>query len=96
MVPFSATFTPSHFTSRAGPNGAVIIAVTESNNVYALNATTGIVIWARNLGRPVTSGLPCGNINPVGITGTPVVDLASRRLFVNALVDERTKQHFIY
>jgi outer membrane protein assembly factor BamB len=58
----------------------VIIAVTESNNVYALNATTGTVIWVRNLGRPVTSGLPCGNINPVGITGTPVIDLASRRL----------------
>jgi PQQ enzyme repeat len=63
-----------------GPNGPVIIAVTESNNVYALNATTGTVIWVRNLGRPVTSGLPCGNINPVGITGTPVIDLASRRL----------------
>ncbi|MGC1323141.1 MAG: hypothetical protein WA849_13230, partial [Candidatus Udaeobacter sp.] len=47
-----------------GPNGPMIIAVTESNNVYALNATTGTVIWQRNLGAPVTSGLPCGNINP--------------------------------
>src|SRR6476660_6177777 len=28
-----------------GPNGPMIIAVTESNNVYALNATTGTVIW---------------------------------------------------
>src|SRR5213082_3344751 len=27
-----------------GPNGPMIIAVTESNNVYALNATTGTVI----------------------------------------------------
>jgi hypothetical protein len=27
-----------------GPNGPVVIAVTESNNVYALNAVTGIVI----------------------------------------------------
>jgi hypothetical protein len=63
-----------------GPNGPVIIAVTESNNIYALNAVTGAVIWQRNLGPAVTSGLPCGNINPVGITGTPVVDLASRAL----------------
>ena len=31
-----------------GPSGPVIIAVTESNNVYALNATTGTVIWQRN------------------------------------------------
>jgi outer membrane protein assembly factor BamB len=56
----------------------VIIAVTESNNVYALNAITGAVIWQRNMGPAVSSGLPCGNINPVGFTGIPVVDLASR------------------
>jgi hypothetical protein len=80
-----------------GPNGAVIIAVTESNNVYALNATTGTVIWQRtDLGPPVTSGLPCGNINPLGITGTPVVDLASRSLFFDAMIDGATKRHFIY
>ena len=79
-----------------GPNGPMIIAVTESNNVYALNATTGTVIWQRNVGSPVTSGLPCGNINPVGITGTPVVDLASRSLFFDALIDGATKKHFIY
>ncbi len=50
-----------------GSNGPMIIVVTESNNIYALNATTGTVIWQRtDLGTPVTSGLPCGNINPVG------------------------------
>src|SRR5439155_21048264 len=55
-----------------GPGGAaMIIAVTESNNIYALNATTGLVIWQRNVGPPVTSGLPCGNVSPLGITGTP-------------------------
>lgn len=69
-----------------GPSGPVVIAVTESNNVYALNATTGAIVWQRNVGTPVTSGLPCGNINPLGITGTPVVDLASRSLFFNAEV----------
>ena len=74
----------------------MIIAVTESNRVYALNATTGTVIWQRNLGLAVNSGLPCGNINPVGITGTPVVDLASRSLFFDALIDGATKKHFIY
>src|SRR5207244_9721546 len=80
-----------------GPNGPMIIVVTESNNVYALNATTGTVIWQRtDIGPPVTSGLPCGNINPAGITGTPVVDLASRSLFFDALIDGATKNHFIY
>ena len=79
-----------------GPNGAMVIAVTESNNVYALNATTGAVIWQRNLGPAVTSGLPCGNISPLGITGTPVVDLASRSLFLDAMIDGATKKHFVY
>jgi hypothetical protein len=77
------------------PNGPMIIAVTESDNVHALNATTGTVIWQRHLGTAVTS-LPCTNINPVGITGTPVVDLASRSLFFDALIDGPTKKHFIY
>ena len=71
-----------------GPSGkAMVIAVTESNNVYALDAVDGSIIWQRNnLGSAVSSGLPCGNITPVGITGTPVVDLASRSLFFDAEV----------
>src|SRR5438093_7488630 len=80
-----------------GPNGAMVIAVTESNNVYALNATTGTVMWQRNLGAPVPlSELFCGNINPVGITGTPVVDLASRSLCLDSLMWCTTTRHFIY
>src|SRR5438105_7014275 len=79
-----------------GPSGPMIIAVTESNNVYALDATTGTVIWQVNIGPPVTSGLTCTNINPAGSTGTPVVDLASRSLFFDALIDGPTKKHFIY
>jgi outer membrane protein assembly factor BamB len=84
-----------------GPNGPMVIAATESNNVYALDATTGTIIWQRNdLGTPVARvNLPCGNIDPVGITGTPVVDLASRSLFLNAMTTPdggATKQHLIY
>ena len=30
-----------------GPNGPMIIAVTASNHIYALNADTGTVIWSR-------------------------------------------------
>jgi hypothetical protein len=80
-----------------GPNGPMIIAVTASNNVYALHADTGTVIWSRtNIGPAVTSGLPCGNENPVGIIGTPVVDLASRSLFFDALISGSPIKHFIY
>ena len=81
-----------------GPGGAaMVIVVTESNNVYALDAADGTVIWQRNnIGPPVTSGLPCGNISPLGITGTPVVDVKSRSLFFDAMIDGATKKHFIY
>ena len=46
-----------------GPNGPMIIAVTESNNVYALDATTGLPIWSRtDIGPPVPT-TPCGGFN---------------------------------
>jgi len=84
-----------------GPGGrAVIIAVTESNNVYALNAANGSVIWQRNVGAPVPlASLPCGDISPLGITGTPVVDLPSRTLFFDAMTTPdggTTKKHLVY
>src|SRR5213594_1169831 len=79
-----------------GPNGPMIIAVTETNNVYALNASTGLPIWSRtDIGPPVPT-TPCGGFNPTGITGTPVVDLASRRLFFDALINGTPIKHFIY
>ena len=84
-----------------GPGGkAMIIAVTESNNVYALDAADGSVIWQRNVGPPVPlSSLPCGDISPLGITGTPVVDLPSRTLLFDAMTtpdNGTTKKHLIY
>jgi hypothetical protein len=82
-----------------GPSGPMIIAVTESNNVYALNATTGTVIWQRNVGVPVPANdLACTEVGSMGIIGTPVVDLASRALFLDAMTTPDggdTKQHFI-
>jgi hypothetical protein len=79
-----------------GPNGPIVIAVTESNNVYALNATTGLQIWSRtDIGAPVPN-TPCGGFFPTGITGTPVVDLTSRRLFFDALINGSPTKHFIY
>src|SRR5664279_4460363 len=66
-----------------GPSGPLVIATTESNNVYALNAATGAIVWQRNVGTP-SSGM--GGISPLGITGTPVVDLASRSLFFDAVI----------
>ena len=83
-----------------GPGGrALVIAVTESNNVYALDATDGSIIWQRNVGAPVSANdLECTKFDPMGITGTPIVDLASRALFLDAMTTTdggTTKKHFI-
>jgi PQQ enzyme repeat len=85
-----------------GPGGRpTVIAVTGSNNVYALDAVDGSVIWERNMGDPVfEDDLVCeGNIDPFGITGTPIIDLASRALFFNAMITPdggTTKKHLIF
>jgi PQQ-like domain/FG-GAP-like repeat len=54
--------------------GAQVLVATENNTVYSLSAANGSVQWQRHLGPPRTSNFPCGNINPLGITGTPVID----------------------
>ena len=83
-----------------GPGGQpTIIAVTESNNVFALDAVDGSVIWERNVGPPVSAAdLVCTKFDPMGITGTPIVDLASRALFLDAMTTPdggETKKHLI-
>ena len=63
--------------------GSSVIVATENNSVYAFNAATGRPRWARHLATPVPgSTLPCGNIEPSGITGTPVADPATGQLWV--------------
>src|SRR5437763_8092273 len=83
-----------------GPGGRpTIIAVTESNNVYALDALDGSIIWERNVGDPLPANdVPCSILDPLGITSTPVVDLASRSLFLAAMITPdggTTKKHYI-
>ena len=83
-----------------GPSGkAIIIVATESNNVYALDALDGSIIWQLNVGDPVSADdLICTKFDPLGITGTPVVDLGSRALFLDAMITPdggTTKKHLI-
>jgi outer membrane protein assembly factor BamB len=64
-----------------------IIVATENNSLYSLNTNTGHVEWQTHIGDPVPgSALPCGNIDPLGITGTPVYDSASGLVFAVAEV----------
>jgi PQQ enzyme repeat len=84
-----------------GPDGrAMVIVVTESNNVYALDAADGSIIWQLSVGAPVSADdLACTKIDPLGITGTPIVDRATRALFLDAMTTPdggRTKKHLIF
>jgi outer membrane protein assembly factor BamB len=62
--------------------GGTTIVATENNTVYAFDGHYRQV-WKRHLGSPSpASERPCGNIDPLGITGTPVYDAGTRRIFV--------------
>ena len=76
--------------------GTEVIVVTENNTVYALDTSSGAVRWSRHLAAPVTGGLPCGNISPSGITGTPVADVATGRLWVVTFTDQPSYQHTLW
>jgi hypothetical protein len=66
--------------------------------VYALDSTqNGAQLWHQHLAQPVSlSQLPCGNINPYGITGTPVIDTAANVLYVVALQASPSIHHELY
>jgi hypothetical protein len=71
-----------------GANTGTLFVATGDDIVYALDASTGKELWRRAVGRPVqASSLPCGNINPLGITGTPVIDPATQAIYFDAAVE---------
>jgi len=78
----------------ASANAAMLLTASESNVVQAFDAATGKELWRRSVGQPVPrSALPCGNINPLGITGTPVIDPDTQAIYFNAAVDDASGPH---
>jgi hypothetical protein len=73
--------------------GGRIYVATENNTVYSFT-TGGRLVWKRHLGAPVPGGdLPCGNIDPSGITSTPVI--AGGRLYAVAFL-RAGHRHVLY
>src|ERR1700757_2651632 len=65
--------------------GTMVIAATENDSIYGLDQATGKVAWRTHVGSPVPlADLPCGNIDPLGITGTPVYNPASGLVYAVA------------
>jgi outer membrane protein assembly factor BamB len=72
-----------------------VIAATQNGSMYALAGHTGRVLWRQHLADPVKgSDLPCGNIDPLGITSTPVYDPATGLVF--AVATHPGVRHVLY
>ena len=97
----SAALTPSRRAWSVDLGGAVrgqplvvrgeVIAATETNRVVALDPASGKVLWSRTIGEPlrnVMSVAGCGNIDPLGITSTPVADPATGTVYVVGEIDD--------
>lgn len=61
----------------------VVIATSESNKIYVLDAITGAILTSRSVGAQFTSqDAQCADISPgIGITSTPVIDPATGTLY---------------
>ena len=94
MVTGATYAQPLYF--EGGPDGKdLVIVATEQNEVTAFNAADGAVVWRKMVAPPNSNGSsPCGNITPLGITGTPVIDAASRTLYLDAATSGPKNQVF--
>jgi PQQ-like domain len=74
----------------------IVYAATLNNSVYAISQLDGTVIWHVRVGIPQTSGWSCGNINPTGILGTPVIDTTANRIYVVAEITGSTPTYHLF
>jgi outer membrane protein assembly factor BamB len=104
---FSATLSAAVYSQvlflQEGAKGRdALYVVTEANDVIALDADTGTEIWKTNVGTPEPQsagphfeGQPCGTVWPLGITGTPIIDLPSRSILVTAMTMKASVPDFV-
>jgi len=83
MANFNGGMWASPLYMEDGPNHkGAFFAVTTSNMVYALDETSGAVLWMHSIGMAASgTGAGCGE-GPIGISGTPVIDAKTRTLYV--------------
>jgi hypothetical protein len=77
---WSATLDAPVYASPLVARGVVVVA-TERNSLFGFSRQ-GRLLWRHRDLPPVRSAqLPCGNVDPLGITGTPVYDPGSKRVY---------------
>ncbi len=66
--------------------GDLVVVATEDDTVYALQDATGAIAWRTHVGTPVPQGAlhGCGDIFPLGITGTPAYDQSDGLIYAVA------------
>ncbi|MCU1429300.1 MAG: hypothetical protein JWL83_3300 [Actinomycetia bacterium] len=76
-------------------NNRVYVA-TENDTIYAFDFKSGAIVWKTNLGVPVRAAtVPCPlNLDPVGITGTPVIDSNTNTIFAVAVLAGPVRHEF--
>lgn len=90
---FDGTVSGNVFASPLFVDGApgVFVIATENNQVSVLDENTGRPVWQRTYGTPAgRTGAGCGNISPLGITGTPVIDPVKRTIYFDAVTGTST------
>jgi hypothetical protein len=64
----------------------LVVAATENDSLYGLNEATGAVVWHTAVGASVATHYCSSEINPVGITSTPVIDTTTNIVYAVGLV----------
>ena len=73
-----------------------MIAATENDSVYAISRATGKTVWRAHVGTPVPQSAlhGCGDIFPLGITGTPIYDQGDGLVY--AVAETTGYQHVLF
>ncbi len=73
-------------------DGDVIVS-TEAAKAYAINATTGKIVWKRTFGKPFkASTIHCSDLAPnIGSTSTPVIEPSAGVIYLTTRLEEGGK-----
>ena len=87
-------------------NGTVsdlVIVATNQNHLIGFNAASGAKVYDQTLAAPVPKAnlaslrATCGNVDPLGIIGTPVIDGATRSIYLSSeQLSGSNAKHMVY
>ena len=70
-----------------------VIVTTEKAYAYAINATSGEIVWKRSFGKPfLASTIHCSDLKPdIGSTSTPVIEPSTGVIYMTTRLEEGGK-----